>query len=141
MVVTPKPNSNEPRRVIDYSAVNLHAPRQTHAAQSPWSLVSSIPPNQYKTVLDNWHGYHSVEVAEEDRHYTTFNTEWGLYEYITVPQGFTSAGDGYNHRMDIITSEVPRMKKCVDDSLLYDTSIREQFFRVCEYLELCSSME
>lgn len=139
MVVTPKPNSNEPRRVIDYSAVNLHAPRQTHAAPSPWSLVSSIPPNQYKTVLDNWHGYHSVEVAEEDRHYTTFNTEWGLYQYVTVPQGFTSAGDGYNHRMDIITSEVPRMKKCVDDSLLYDTSIQEQFFRVCEYLELCSN--
>ena len=56
MVVTPKPNSSEPRRVVDFSQVNLHAPRQTHAAQSPWSLVSSIPPNQYKTVLDSWHG-------------------------------------------------------------------------------------
>ena len=83
-----------------------------------------------KSVLDNWHGYHSVEIAEEDRHLTTFVTEWGLYRYRTTPQGFTSAGDGYTQRSDLITAEEPRLKKKVDDSLLYDDDIETTFFRV-----------
>ena len=53
MVVTPKPDSNEPRRVVDFQSLNRHAPRQAHPSQNTWSVVSSIPPNQVKTVLDN----------------------------------------------------------------------------------------
>ena len=138
MVVTPKPNSHEPRRCVDFGPLNLHAPRQTHHTQSPWSLVSSIPPNMVKSCLDCWHGYHSIEIDEADRYLTTFVTEWGRYRYRTMPQGFISAGDGYTQRSDKITAEVPRLKKCIDDSLLYDTDIETNFFRVCDYLELCS---
>ena len=92
MVVQPKQNG-QPRRVVDYQALNSHAPRQIHHTQSPWSLVSSIPANQVKSVVDCWHGYHSVPIAEEDRHFTTFLTPWGTYQYKTTPQGFLSAGD------------------------------------------------
>ena len=138
MVVTPKPNSDEPRRVVDFQPLNLHAPRQTHHTQSPWSLVSSVPAKVIKSTLDCWHGYHSVEIEEIDRPLTTFVTEWGRYRYRTAPQGFLSAGDGYTQRSDIITAEVPRLRKCVDDSLLYDDNIEANFFRVCDYLELCA---
>ena len=96
MVVTPKANG-EPRRVVDFQALNNCAPRQTHHTESPWALVSSIPPNQVKSVLDCFNGYHSVPIAEEDRHYTTFITPWGSFRYRTTPQGFLAAQDGYNH--------------------------------------------
>ena len=138
MVITPKPNSNQPRRVVDFQPLNLKAPRQTHHTANPYQLVSSIPPNQVKSVLDCWHGYHSVPIAEQDRHLTTFLTPWGRYKYRTTPQGFLSAGDGYTHRSDIITAEVPKLRKCIDDSLLFDDNIETNFYRVCEYLELCS---
>ena len=138
MVVTPKQNG-EPRRVVDFQALNDHAPRQTHHTETPWSLVSSIPPNQVKTVLDCFHGYHSVPIAEEDRPYTTFLTPYGRYRYKTCPQGFLAAGDAYSHRMDLIVGDTPRLKKCIDDSLLYDSDIATNFFRVCQFLEKCSS--
>ena len=137
MVVTPK-QTGEPRRVIDFQALNDHAPRQTHHTETPWSLVSSIPPNKVKTVLDCFHGYHSVPIAEEDRTFTTFITPYGRYRYKTCPQGFLAAGDAYSHRMDLIVEDTPRLKKCIDDSLLYDTDIETNFYRVCEFLEKCS---
>ena len=59
-----------------------------------------------KTVLDNWHGYHSVPVHPADRHLTTFLTQWGKYQYRTCPQGFISAGDGFTHRMDLIVGDM-----------------------------------
>ena len=138
MVVQPKP-TGEPRRVVDFQALNNHAPRQTHHTETTWSLVSSIPPNQVKSVVDCWHGYHSVPIAEADRPLTTFLTPWGRYRHKTTPQGFISAGDAYTHRMSDIIGDTPRIKKCVDDSLLFDVDIETNFYRVCEFLEKCSN--
>ena len=138
MVVQPKP-TGEPRIVKDYQALNSHAPRQTHHTETAWSLVSSIPTNQVKSVVDCWHGYHSVPIAEEDRPLTTFLTPWGRYRHRTTPQGFVSAGDGYTHRMSDIIEGIPRVKKCVDDNLIYDDNIEQNFFRVCDFLAKCST--
>ena len=138
MVVTPKANG-EPRRVVDYQPLNRHAPRQTHHTQSPWTLVSSVPAGMKKTVLDCFHGYHSVPVAEEDWEYTTFITPWGRYRYRTCPQGFLSAGDGYNHRMDLIIGDFERCVWDTDDSLIWDLDIKSNFFRTCKFLDLCAA--
>ena len=101
MLVAPK-SDGTPRRVIDFTPVNKHAPRQVHHTRSPYVIATSVPSNQVKTVLDNWHGYHSVPIHPDDTHLTTFITPYGRYKYKTAPQGFISAGDGYTHRMDII---------------------------------------
>ena len=134
MLITPKPNG-EPRRVVDFTALNKFAPRQTHHTETPWTLVSSIPKNKVKSTLDCWHGYHSVPLAPSDRHLTTFVTPWGRYRYRTAPQGLISAGDGYTHRKAEIMGDFRDVRNCVDDSLLFDDNIEENFFRVCSFLE------
>ena len=92
MVVCPK-KDGKPRRTVDLKALNSNAPRQTHATDSPFHQVVSVPKDTYKTVLDAWEGYHSIPLAEEDKDYTTFITPFGRYRYLTAPQGFLSAGD------------------------------------------------
>ena len=46
--------------------------------------------------------YHGVELAEEDRHKTTFIMEDGNYKYRRLPRGmgigYGSSGDGYTRR-------------------------------------------
>ena len=101
MLVAPKSNGS-PRRVIDFTPVNRHAPRQLHHTRSPYSIATAVPDYTFKTVLDNWHVYHSVSIHTSNRHLTTFITHYGSYRYRTAPQGFISAGDGYTHRMDLI---------------------------------------
>ena len=137
MVVTAKTDGS-PRRVVDYQEVNKASPRQTHHTPSPWLLVSSIPPRVRKSCFDAWHGYHSLPLATEaDRAATTFITPWGRFRYKTCPQGFLSAGDGYSDRMDRLLEHVERKRRCIDDTLLFDNTIEEAFFRACEFLDLC----
>ena len=138
MHITPKADGS-PRRVVDYGPLNKHAPRQIHHTQPPWSIAASIPSNTVKSVLDAWHGYHSVPIAPEDRHLTTFLTPWGKFRYLTTPQGFISAGDGYTDRTDRIIADFPNVKKCVDDSILWDEDIETNFYQICSYLDQCSS--
>ena len=134
MVITPKPDGS-PRRVVDYTSLNKHAPRQTHHTESPWSIVSSVPPNKVKSVLDCWHGYHSVPLHPADRHLTTFITPYGRYRYKTCPQGLISAGDAYTQRKSEMMEGFENQKTCVDDTILYDDTIEQNFYRVCQFLE------
>ena len=136
MVVTAKKDGN-PCRTVDLTNVNKATLRETHHTPTPFNLVADIPTGTKKTVLDAWNGYHSLPLAEEARDATTFITEFGRYRYKRAPQGFHASGDGYTRRMDDITEGTERLKKCVDDSLLWDRTLEESFWHTVAYITLC----
>jgi hypothetical protein len=138
MVVCMK-KSGKVRRTVDFKPVNRAAPRQTHAVEPPFLQASKVPPRTWRTCLDAWEGYHSIPIHEEDRHITTFLTQWGRYRYLVTPQGYLSAGDGYCQRYDLITRDVKKSTRCVDDTCLWEDSVEKNFFSTCQYLTLGSS--
>ena len=79
-------------------------------------------------------GFHSIELDESSQPVTTFINEWGRYTYSRMPLGFFASGDVYTHRLDGIIEKIPRKVKIVDDTLLYDNSIEEAFFHICDCL-------
>ena len=101
----------------------------------PFTRLSQFPS---KPSIDAWDLYHSVPLAEEDRHFTCFITPFGRYRYKTCPQGFLASGDGYTSRYDKIVAGFSNFTKCVDDTLLWDNTVEEAFHRTCAYLNLCS---
>ena len=137
MLISPKTDGTL-RRIIDFALVNKHAPRQLHHTRSPYTIATSVPSNQVKSVLDNWHGYHSVPIHPSDQHLTSFITPYGRYKYLTAPQGFISAGDGYTQCLDQIVQGTQNFDHCVDDSILWDTDIKANFFSVCAFLTKCA---
>ena len=137
MVPQAKKNG-DPRRTIDMQKLKEITLRETHHTPSPHDVVSSIPPNTYKTVADAWNGYHSLLLAEESKDATTFITQWGRYRYRHAPQGFHASGDAYTRRFDDITKAFTNVSRVVDDSLLHNDSIECAFWHACDYLKHCS---
>ena len=84
--------------------------------------------------LDAWEGYDSIPIAEEDHHITTFITHWGCFQYKVLPQGFLMANNANCQRYNKITQGFKDLTRCVDDALLWDKTIRDNFFRTCGYL-------
>ena len=132
LVITSKENG-EPRRTVDLSPLNKYCARETHATTPPFHQARLIPAHTWKSVTDAWSGYHSALIAEEDRHLTSFITEWGRYQYRVAPQGYVSSNDGYAKRYDKIiemnklvhrkrevskTSEKPRTSLGVHEKVL-----------------------
>lgn len=136
MVICAKKNGSL-RRTIDFQPLNRHATRETHHTQSPFHQARSVPHGTKKSVFDAWNGYHSVALHPDDKHYTTFITPWGRYRYRTAPQGYISSGDGYTRRYDELVSSIVNKTKCVDDTLLWSTTIEESYFQACEWLDTC----
>ena len=138
MVVTSKKDGS-PRRTVDLQKLNKATLRETHHTPSPFNLVSSIPNHTRKTVLDAWNGYHSLKLAGDAKESTTFITEWGRYRYCRAPMGFHASGDAYTRRFDDITVGFPRVKRCIDDSVLWDPEedVEATFWHAFDYIKLC----
>ena len=134
MVVVPK-HDGSPRRTVDFRALNSASRRQTHHTQSPFILASKVPANMKKSTLDVWNAYHCVPIREEDKEKLTFITQWGRFRYCSAPQGYLASGDGYTHRDYLISQGIKNKVTLVDDSLLWDKGIKENFYSVCNMLQ------
>lgn len=138
MVIVGKANG-EPRRVVDFQPLNLHATRETHHTKSPYHQARAVPKGVKKSVFDAWNGYHSVPLHPDDSHFTTFLTPWGRYRYLTAPQGYKASGDGYTARFDALLADIPNFTKCIDDALLWSPDIAQAFDAAVQWLQLCGN--
>ena len=142
MVITPKKSSStQPklRMTIDLQQLNNQCQREIHHVESPFKLASQIPKNTYKTILDAVDGYQAIELDRESQLLTNFITPWGCYHFLRVPAGLVDSGDKYTSRYDSVIHGILRKVKCVDDTLLYDSTIEEAFYHTFDYLSTCAS--
>ena len=137
LIVTPKKNGDL-RLVVDLQPLNAVSKRETHHTPSPWNLACSVPKGMLKSILDAWNGYHLVPLAPESQEKTTFITEWGRYQYLRAPQGWTGSGDAFTKRFDDITAEVKDVARCIDDSCLWAANVAASFWHVVNYIDLCA---
>jgi hypothetical protein len=106
--------------------------------QHPTIWLQIFHLDRKKTVLDAWNSYHSLMLNPKASDATTFITEYGKYRYLRAPQGFHASGDGYTKRMDDIVAEANQYRKCIDDSLLYDSTLEDNFWHTMQYIQLCA---
>ena len=59
-----------------------------------------------------------MQLAKEDRKYTTINTHQGLYQYTRLPYGMASAPAVFQQAMDKILHGIPRVICYIDDILI-----------------------
>ena len=68
MHVVPKPDGT-PLRTVDLRSLN-----KSCNVVSLFKKARSVLHNTWKTVKNTWNGYHSIPLAEEERHLTIFIT-------------------------------------------------------------------
>ena len=80
-----------------------------------------------------------MEIHPDDRHLTTFITEFGRYRYRRTPQGHTASGDGYTIRYYTIVEHIKNKEIIVDDACQYTPDEVQCFWECCRYLEACGN--
>ena len=112
--------------------------------RSAGEIAKSITASKLKSTLDCVDGYHGVELAAEDKHKTTFNTEWGMFRYLRVPQGYLSSEDSYTKHPDAILDACPGkpaendFEMFIDDIIQWSENGEDAFFRICSILSHCN---
>ena len=80
-----------------------------------------------------------MELAEESRDFTCFNTHLGMYRYTRSPMGLIDTGDNYNMRVDKAIEGLERTIKVVDDTLIASRTYEEHVKDVRNFMERCKT--
>ncbi|XP_068229734.1 uncharacterized protein [Palaemon carinicauda] len=104
----------------------------------PKAAVRTVDPTaKFFTTADTLHSYWQMELAEEDRHLTTFITPYGRFQHCRGPKGFAATGDAYCYRGDLSLQGMKKCVKVVDDILIFDDDLLSHYHRIHELLTCC----
>jgi hypothetical protein len=91
--VVPKKSSQpgkpvDVRITIDPQDLNRALLREYHPIMTFDDVTTRTHGSRFFTALDANMGYFQIELTEESRHLTTFNTPFGRYQYLRLPMGY-----------------------------------------------------
>ena len=90
MVVQDK-KSGEVWICVDLTKLNdscMHDPFPTPFTDE---VLEGVGGQEMYSFIDGFFGYHLIHISKEDRHKTTFVTEWGCFQYMVMPFGLKNA--------------------------------------------------
>ncbi|GBG61966.1 hypothetical protein CBR_g26129 [Chara braunii] len=87
---------------IDYRGLNAITVKNREPLPRIDDLLDRVQGCRYFSKIDLKSGYHQIAIRHEDQHKTTFQTRYGLYEFVVMPFGLCNAPGTFQHAMNRI---------------------------------------
>ena len=105
-VLVTKEGNHKRRMVIDYSnTINLFTELDAYPMPNISKMINDVSQYKYFSTLDLKSAYHQIPIKEEDRIYTAFEADGGLYQCTRLPFGATNGVSAFQRTIDNIISE------------------------------------
>jgi hypothetical protein len=115
---------------VDYRALNKMTVPSRYPLPRIDGIVDKLGPARFFTTLDAQSGYWQIPMHLDDVHKTAFLTHRGLFEFLRMPFGLTTAPGTYQMVMDDLLQEelrgtTPTVTQYLDDTLLFTVTFEE----------------
>ena len=104
-------------------------------------LFSELAGGERFTKLDISQAYHQVAIDKESQELTTINTHCGLYKYLRLPYGISSAVSLFQRTMDNLLKGLPGVSVFLDDILVTGKTSEEHVQNLRAMLERLSDSD
>nr|GEV03956.1 hypothetical protein [Tanacetum cinerariifolium] len=115
------------RMCIDFKNLNSTCPKDYYPLPNIDCKVESVMGFKYKCFLDDYKGYHQIQMAEEGEEKTAVYTDQGTYCYTKMPFGLKNTGATHERLVDsTFQSQIRRnLEAYVDD--MHKVKSKEMF--------------
>ena len=118
LVVTRK-KSGQLRICIDPRDLNKGLKRAKYVMPTLDEILPRLSNAKVFSVLDAKDGFYHVKLDEESSFLTTFNTPFGRYRWLRMPQGISSAPEEYQRRQYEAIQDLKGVEVIADDTLVF----------------------
>ena len=133
-----KPDGNL-RLCGDYKlTVNQVAKLEQYPLPLLEDIFASLTGGQTYSILDLSHAYSQIELEETSKVYTTINTHRGLFRYVRMPYGISSAPALFQRTMETLLQGIPGLCVFLDDIIITGKSKKEHLAHLQEVLHRLS---
>jgi len=118
LVITKK-KSGQLRICIDPKDLNKGLKRAKYSMPTLEEVLPKLANAKVFSVLDAKDGFYHVKLDEESSFLTTFNTPFGRYRWLRMPQGISSAPEEYQRRQHEAIRDLRGVEVIADDTLVF----------------------
>lgn len=124
------------RVCIDYRALNEVTRKDCYPLPRTDVVLGELGKAQWFSKLDLKSGYWQIVLDPEDRHKTAFLTQDGLFEFLVMPFGLTSAPATFQRLMDTVLAGLlwKQVMVYLDDIIVYSETWDEHIAALDEVL-------
>ena len=122
-----KKKDGSPRVCIDYRPLNEVTKKDSYPLPRTDEVLNELGKAKWFSKLDLKAGYWQIMLNPGDRHKTAFVTRDGLFEFLVMPFGLTSAPATFQRLMDTVLSDLlwHRVMVYLDDIIVYSETWHE----------------
>jgi len=126
------------RFCVDYRHLNSIIVKNKHPLPVVDELIDELAGAQWFSKLDFRCGHHQIRVTKGDEHKIAFRTHSGLYEFLVMPFGLTSAPATFQSVTNTIFEPVLRHGVLVfmDDILVYSHTLDDHIQLLTKVLNI-----
>ena len=106
------------RLCTDFRWLNARTIKDAHPLPHQADALAALGGNAYFSTMDLTSGYYNVDVHEEDKKFTAFTSQFGLYEYNRLPQGLCNSPATFMRMMAIFGDQNFLSLLCYLDDIL-----------------------
>ena len=113
------------RITIDPKDLNAALLREFHPINTVEQVAQKCEKAQFFTVLDANQGYFQIQLDDESKNLTAFNTPFGRFRYRRLPMGIKSAPELFQRIFGDLFEGIDDLDIIVDDFLIQANSLEE----------------